>query len=68
MRPHCDEAVIRSAGVGVMCRAEVGLWILAPTILGSSLAFVDSTIVNVVVPEGESGDPDALAGSRHVAG
>jgi EmrB/QacA subfamily drug resistance transporter len=50
MRPPCDEAVIRSAGVGVPCRAEARRWILAATILGSSLAFIDSTVVNVALP------------------
>ena len=50
MRPPCDEAVIRSAGAGVPCGAEARLWILAATILGSSLAFVDSTVVNVALP------------------
>jgi EmrB/QacA subfamily drug resistance transporter len=50
MRPPCDEAVIRSAGVAVPCRVEARLWILAATILGSSLAFIDSTVVNVALP------------------
>jgi EmrB/QacA subfamily drug resistance transporter len=50
MRPPCDDAVIRSAAVGVPCRAEARRWILAATILGSSLAFIDSTVVNVALP------------------
>lgn len=50
MRPPCDEAVIRSANVEVPCRAEARPWILAATILGSSLAFIDSTVVNVALP------------------
>jgi EmrB/QacA subfamily drug resistance transporter len=55
MRPPCDEAVIRSAGVGLPCRAEAGFWILAATILGSSLAFIDSSVVNVALPALQSG-------------
>src|SRR5215469_16758155 len=50
MRPPCDEAVIRSADLGVPCGTEARLWILAATILGSSLAFIDSTVVNVALP------------------
>ena len=44
-----DEAVIRSAGAAVPCAASRG-WILAGTILGSSMAFIDSTVVNVALP------------------
>src|SRR5712692_1759908 len=50
MRSPCDEAVIRSAGAGVPCGAEARTWILAATILGSSMAFIDSTVVNVALP------------------
>jgi hypothetical protein len=50
MKPPCDEAVIRSAGAGVPCGAEARTWILAATILGSSMAFIDSTVVNVALP------------------
>src|SRR5438477_9052179 len=50
MRPPCDEAVIRSVDVEVPCRAEARGWIIAATILGSSMAFIDSTVVNVALP------------------
>ncbi len=50
MRAPCDEAAIRSARVEVPCRVESGPWVLAATILGSSLAFIDSTVVNVALP------------------
>src|SRR2546428_10731519 len=50
MRPPCNEAVIRSVDVEVPCRAEARGWILAATILGSSMAFIDSTVVNVALP------------------
>src|SRR6202790_5621098 len=50
MRPPCDEAVVRSGNAGVPCAAQAGRWILAATILGSSLAFIDSTVVNVALP------------------
>src|SRR5713101_1827172 len=47
MRPPCDEAVIRSVSVQVPCSGGARLWILTATILGSSMAFIDSTVVNV---------------------
>jgi EmrB/QacA subfamily drug resistance transporter len=50
MKPPCDEAVIRSGNTGIPCRAEAGPWVLAATILGSSLAFIDTTAVNVALP------------------
>lgn len=45
-----DEAVMRSAGAAVPCAAESRRWILAGTILGSSMAFIDSTVVSVALP------------------
>jgi EmrB/QacA subfamily drug resistance transporter len=50
MRQPCDEGVIRAALPGAPCRAESRPWILAATILGSSLAFIDGTVVNVALP------------------
>ncbi|MGA9812518.1 MAG: MFS transporter [Terriglobales bacterium] len=50
MRTPCDEALIRSAGDGVPCPAAAQTWILAATILASSMAFIDSTVVNVALP------------------
>src|ERR1700730_9284597 len=46
----CPEGVIRSGAPGVPCSRSVGRWILAATILGSSMAFIDSTVVNVALP------------------
>ena len=50
MRTPCDEAVIRSVPDGVPCAAAAQVWILAATILASSMAFIDSTVVNVALP------------------
>src|SRR5207253_9225033 len=50
MRTPCDEAAMRSVGPGVPCGAEARPWILTATILGSSMAFIDSTVVNVALP------------------
>ena len=50
MKPPCDEGIIRSAGDGVPCRDKSGPWVLAAAILGSSMAFIDNTVVNVALP------------------
>jgi EmrB/QacA subfamily drug resistance transporter len=48
-RPPCDDAVIL-AGTCEAPATTNGPWILAATILGSSMAFIDSTVVNVALP------------------
>ena len=59
MKPPCDEAVVRSSTSksrdASPCKPEAGPWILAATILGSSLAFIDSTVVNVALPAIQAG-------------
>lgn len=49
MRTPCDEAVMRSGVAAASCSRE-GSWVLAATILASSMAFIDGTIVNVAIP------------------
>jgi len=41
---------MRSAAVDVPCKPEAGPWILAAAILGTSMAFIDGTVVNVALP------------------
>ena len=48
-RPPCDEAAIRSTRCSHPAAVN-GPWILAATILGSSMAFIDGTVVNVALP------------------
>src|SRR3954453_9681293 len=63
VKPPCDEAVIQAAPfhgskeVKRTTRAElstskdhIGSWVLVATILGSSMAFIDGTVVNVALP------------------
>ena len=49
MRGPCY-SVLPSATGGAPCRPEAKPWILGATILGSSMAFIDSTVVNVALP------------------
>lgn len=46
----CDEGVILSQADRAPCPPQVGRWVLAATILGSSMAFIDGTVVNVALP------------------
>jgi EmrB/QacA subfamily drug resistance transporter len=57
VRPPCDEGVI--LGSRDCAAVTKGAWILAATILGSSMAFIDGTVVNVALP--------ALQSALHVS-
>jgi len=46
----CDAGVILSAPDAAPCKPQSGPWVLAATILGSSMAFIDGTVVNVALP------------------
>ena len=50
MKHPCDEEFIRSTKADAPCVRKVGPWVLAATVLGSSMAFIDETAVTVVLP------------------
>lgn len=50
IRPPCDEAVIRARAAAAPAPRQAAPWILAATILGSSLSFIDGTVVNIALP------------------
>jgi EmrB/QacA subfamily drug resistance transporter len=50
MRTPCDEGLLLAGDGGAPRPAAARTWILAATILGSSMAFIDSTVVNVALP------------------
>ena len=50
VKPPCDEGVIQSAPECISVAKNIGPWVLAATILGSSMAFIDGTVVNVALP------------------
>jgi EmrB/QacA subfamily drug resistance transporter len=61
MRLPCDEAAIRTGpSAGGSMAPKTGRRVLAATIVGSSLAFIDGTVVSVALP--------ALAREFHAAG
>jgi MFS family permease len=50
-RAPCDEGVIRAAAADTPgCADQAKPWILAATMLGSSMAFIDGSVVNVALP------------------
>ena len=49
-KPPCDEGVIWSGKSEAPCDPSSGPWVLAATIIGSSMAFIDSTVTNVALP------------------
>src|SRR5918996_5883732 len=46
----CDEGVIRARPADAPCAKRQRKWVLAATILGSSLAFIDASSTNVALP------------------
>jgi EmrB/QacA subfamily drug resistance transporter len=50
VKSPCDEAVIRSGGRAQPCQRDLRPWVLAATILGSSMAMIDGSVVNVALP------------------
>ena len=55
LKPPCDDGVVRCAPApspvtSSTIKRNSGAWILAATILGSSMAFIDGTVVNVALP------------------
>src|SRR6202011_6270716 len=50
VREPCDENVVRSRPAAAPCSKSRGSRVLAATILASSMAFIDGTVVNVALP------------------
>ncbi len=50
IKPPCEEEIIRSKACIAPCQPNARAWVLVATILGSSMAFIDSTVVNVALP------------------
>lgn len=66
MKPPCDEGVIRSIPSHVPRKLQAEGWILTATILASSMAFIDSTVVNVALPSLQSSLRATVAGVQWV--
>ena len=50
VRPPCDAGVLRGAPETPGCAAHARRWVLVVTILGSSVAFLEGSVINVALP------------------
>jgi EmrB/QacA subfamily drug resistance transporter len=49
-KPLYDKGVVEAEPGATPAQKRTGLWVLAATILGSSMAFIDGAVVNVALP------------------
>ena len=66
MKAPCDELAIRSGPAAALPSASAGTWVLAAAILGSSMAFIDGTVVNVALPALQSSLGATVIGAQWV--
>ncbi len=48
--PACEIGVVRSTKPSALCRPDSRPWVIAAASLGSGMAFLDSTVMNVALP------------------
>lgn len=66
MKAPCDEILIGSQRPDAPCIAAARPWILAATILASSMAFIDGTVVNVAIPTLQTAFRATVVGAQWV--
>ena len=54
-RPPCDAGVLRGAPETPGCSAHAKKWVLVATVLGSSVAFLEASVINVALPAIQQG-------------
>jgi EmrB/QacA subfamily drug resistance transporter len=54
-RAPCDEASLRGGDARAACAAAARPYVLATAVLGSSMAFIDGTVLNVALPAIQGG-------------
>src|ERR1700680_1838493 len=65
-RAPCDEGIVRAATDVPGCADQARPWVLATTILGSAMAFIDGSVVNVALPAIQSDLQASIAGAQWV--
>ncbi|MBA2409630.1 MAG: MFS transporter [Gammaproteobacteria bacterium] len=65
-RAPCDDGVIQSSAQRAECAHAAKPWVLAATILGSGMAFIDGSVVNVALPAIAADLGAAVAGMQWV--
>jgi len=66
VRAPCDEGVIHAGHAAAGCADEAKPWVLAATILGSALAFIDGSVVNVALPAIQSDLEASIEGAQWI--
>src|SRR5262245_56930408 len=54
-QPPCDAGVLRGAAETPGCSSHAKKWVLVATILGSSVAFLEASVINVALPAIQDG-------------
>jgi EmrB/QacA subfamily drug resistance transporter len=62
----CEEELIRSVRGPLNCTRQQQPWVLAATVLGSTIAYIDESVVNVALPAIETNLGTALAAMQWV--
>src|ERR1700722_4869886 len=62
----CNRVTDPAARAARACAKSAGPWILATTILASSMAFIDGTVVNVTLPALQRSMGATLAGTQWI--
>jgi hypothetical protein len=65
-RGPSDEGIIRAAAESSGCAERARPWVLAATILGSSMAFIDGSVVTVALPAIQADLTMPVAGAQWV--
>jgi len=66
-RAPCDEGIICAAADTPGCAERARPWVLAATILGASMAFIDGSVVTVALPAIQADLTMSVAGAQWVA-
>jgi EmrB/QacA subfamily drug resistance transporter len=66
-RPPCDTGVIRGAPETPGCASHAKRWVLAASILGSSVASLEASVINVALPAIQQGLGASVAAMQWIA-
>jgi EmrB/QacA subfamily drug resistance transporter len=65
--PPCDVGVLRGATETPGCVSHAKKWVLAATVLGSSVAFLEASVINVALPAIQTGLDASVAEMQWIA-
>ncbi len=65
-RAPYDEGIIRAAADTPGCAERAWSWVLAVTILGSSMAFIDGSVITVALPAIQADLDTSVVGAQWV--